>query len=552
MKQVFKIFKLKFLIFKNKFRYSTLTDLIKFLILAAFVAAYMIGGQYSVHIFFEKLQEMPELTELAISKLWVSQILLLFLSAFMPLLIFGGLISFMPTFFNKKELSFNLVNNSSLLPFFSYSYFEILLKNFGFIIVAISPLLIAFGKLFETSWYYYLVMPVVIFLFAFLLVSVGISIAFFFVGVSPKTKVKAMINTATFCLTFFLIYSLFLANPVNIIGGDFVEELLRYTEQLKGSASSVKVSVITNAIFTGYVYNKVDIVISNFAKLFFGVLVMVAINFSYGYYIYKKRIISVMEESDTGILDLLTPSESMKSVFLKMVKRYPLIFKELVNLHRDQTILTQLLFIGVLSVAFIINICRTRGGDSETALFYLRLGYPATVLLLTMFAGRMVFPSISSEGRNIWLVKLSPVGIKNFVYNKFLLFFSIQFIAAVAFLTAINFINGYTGAMYVVLNFSFIISMMLTSLGFILGILLADFSEPDPWKIATGLGGVLFFIASFSVSVLPILFAVISYGNRGYRIRIVEFSAGASIITALGFYLMLNWVIKKFDARELL
>jgi len=551
MKQILNVFNLKLIVLKNKLIHSTVMDAIKFFILSTFIIFYCWGGQYVIIMFFNKLREMPNLAEMLISKLWVSQILLLLFSAFTPFLIFGGMISFVPTFFNKKELTFNMVNNRSLFPLFAYNYFEVIFKNFAFILIAIAPLLIAYGKLFDVSYNYFISAPVVIFLFAVVLVSFGIFISFGIMRVAPDGKVIAAINFATMIASMFLIYYLILSNPVNIIGKDFVNQLLKYARQLKEPASSFKISVMTNLIFTGIVYNKSELVIINALKLLGMAIFAIGVNLVIGYYVFSKKIISVMEESGSSIFSIFRISSKSSPASLKAVKKYPLVFKEIMYLLRDQTILLQILTIVVLAVAFIINILKVSNLDRASAIFYVRLSYPATVLLLTVFAGRLVFPSVSSEGRNIWLIKLSPFGIKKFIYTKFFLLFFMQFVFSMIFLLTVNFISGYKWAIYVVFNFAFLVSVIMTTTGFVLGILLADFSESDPWRIATGLGGVLFFIASFAFSLFPILLAVISYGHHGYRMKVVYFSFIISAISVLIGYFILNKMIRYLELKEI-
>ena len=91
---------------------------------------------------------------------------------------------------------------------------------------------------------------------------------------------------------------------------------------------------------------------------------------------------------------------------------------------------------------------------------------------------------------------------------------------------------GYASYIQVILNFSIIISLGITVIGIVLGTILVDFYESDPWKIATGLGGVLFFIVSFSFSFFPILMAIryympilyYDYAKRGINTNIIKFS----------------------------
>ncbi|OQA91919.1 MAG: hypothetical protein BWY26_00631 [Elusimicrobia bacterium ADurb.Bin231] len=552
MINIFNIFFLKIMVVKNKIRRISFTDAAKFGILLLFVMVYSVGGQHTIALFFDRLREIPMLKELSISKLWVSQIILLFFSAFTPFLIFGGLVSFIPTFLNKKEIIFNTLNNFSLFPIFIYNYFEVILKNFIFIAIATSPLLLAYGRIFASGGVYFIITPVVIFMFTVILVSCGLFCGFIVLGFSPRIKVRPVINWGTFLFTIFIIYNLVVSNPLNVIGKDFVDEFLKYAQTLKEPSGSFNISLITNSALTGIVFKQYSLAIANFLKLAGASILLILVNILIGYGIFKKKIISVMEENGADIGTFIKPSvEDSKSYMNILFKKSPMISKELIYLHRDHTILLQLSMIIVLAAAFIINILKTINLDGETAMFYLRLSYPASVLLLTIFAGRLVFPAISAEGKNIWLIKMSPFGMRRFVYTKYFLFFAIQFLFVFIFLTTVNFMYGFWGAIYITGIFSFWISIILTGIGFILGILLADFSENDPWKIATGLGGVIFFITSFTFSAFPVLLAVISYGKQGYRKPVIWFSLFLAVGTFFLALLIINKLIYRLEKNEI-
>ncbi|MFA5779221.1 MAG: hypothetical protein WC947_03715 [Elusimicrobiota bacterium] len=533
MKQFLSIFNLKFAILKNRFIHSTKTNIIKFSILLLFIGIYCTSGQYFVLIFIEKLKDIPVLKELYISKLFISEMFLLLLSIFMPFLIFGGLVSFIPTFLNKKELTFNLINNYSLLPVFIYNYFEIIFKNWAFILISTAPVWIAYGKLFNTSYLYFILTPIIMLMYSITLVSIGTFIAFALMTLSPKLKIKIVINLASVVFILFMIYYITISHPVNLIGNNFVNELLNYTQQLKTSNLSLKIPEITNSILTGFVYKKNSIFFNNILKLLLSNGMVFVITITFCYYIFKKKILLIMDETGSNIFDLIKPSYEIKSQISKnLIKKYPLVYKEVIYIIRDSTLLPQILLIIILSIAFIIYTTKFKNVDTGTSLFYFTLSYPTLVFLLVMFAGRLVFPSVSTEGKNIWTIKLSPVGIKKFIYTKILIFFIFQLLFSIIFLLIIHLMYGYASYIQVILNFSIIISLGITVIGIVLGTILVDFYESDPWKIATGLGGVLFFIVSFSFSFFPILMAIryympilyYDYAKRGINTNIIKFS----------------------------
>ena len=105
------------------------------------------------------------------------------------------------------------------------------------------------------------------------------------------------------------------------------------------------------------------------------------------------------------------------------VLRRELVLKELRLFFRDTTQWSQLILLAVLVVVYVFNIkyLPLRG---EGITFFLVNVVPFLNLVLAGFvlasiAARFIFPGVSLEGRTLWLLRSSPLPMRDLLWAKF-------------------------------------------------------------------------------------------------------------------------------------
>ncbi|MFQ3577646.1 MAG: hypothetical protein SNJ52_01360 [Verrucomicrobiia bacterium] len=170
-----------------------------------------------------------------------------------------------------------------------------------------------------------------------------------------------------------------------------------------------------------------------------------------------------------------------------------------------------LIFFGLLGI-YIVNLRYISVDVSSlfwsTVISYLNLGSMA--LTLSTLTTRFVFPQFSIEGRRLWILGMSPFGLKRVVYQKFV--------------TSALFSGGLTVALMVVsssvlqlpiantLIFSSAVGLLaagLSGLAVGLGTLFPNLREENPAKIVSGFGGTLCLVLSFVFIVVMLFILVI-------------------------------------------
>ncbi len=175
----------------------------------------------------------------------------------------------------------------------------------------------------------------------------------------------------------------------------------------------------------------------------------------------------------------------------------------------------------------------------------------ATAFVLSILTTRFVYPMLSLEGRQQWVIGLAPVARTRLVWVKFLVSWisSVGLTAPLALLScfilrADSIITGL--ALLTVM----VLSLGLSSLAVGLGALLPNFSEDNPSRIANGLGGTLNAVLSLVYIALtltlegPWVYAYVNGGDglRGFSRLMVLGSIPLWLVLQVGMTVVPMWL----------
>jgi ABC-2 type transport system permease protein len=177
-----------------------------------------------------------------------------------------------------------------------------------------------------------------------------------------------------------------------------------------------------------------------------------------------------------------------------------LVFKDARIFWRDPAQWTQfMIFFGLLCI-YVANLRNVafefKQPYWETLISYLNLA--ACALTLSTLTTRFVYPMFSLEGRRVWILGLSPVGLRRVVWQKFWMSFVIAAVITVGLMIASAMMLSLPAGR--VVYFAVTIAMMsaaLSGLAVGIGALFPNFKEENPSKIVSGFGGTLCLVMSF-------------------------------------------------------
>jgi ABC-2 type transport system permease protein len=185
-----------------------------------------------------------------------------------------------------------------------------------------------------------------------------------------------------------------------------------------------------------------------------------------------------------------------------------LILKDLRTFRRDPAQWSQfLIFFGLLGFYFL-NIPRlgyaVQSPSWRNLVSFLNLS--VTALILSTFTSRFIFPLLSLEGRNYWVLGLFPLRREQILWGKFVFSVGIALLPTELLVSLSDVMLGMSPLMIVL--HAAMVAVLCTGLSGIsvgLGARLPNLRESDPSKIAVGFGGTLNLLVS-----LVFIFAIVT------------------------------------------
>ena len=248
-----------------------------------------------------------------------------------------------------------------------------------------------------------------------------------------------------------------------------------------------------------------------------------------------------------------------------------LILKDLRTFRRDPAQWSQfLIFFGLLAFYFL-NIRRlgyhVQGDSWRNLLSFMNLA--VTALILSTFTTRFIFPLLSLEGRNFWVLGLVPLSRAGILYGKFAFAAGISLIATEALVILSDWMLQLPPMMiFLHTSMVLILCLGLSSISVGMGARLPNLREDDPSKIAAGFGGTLNLLLSL-IFILLIVGALalpchLFLAGRGvneaafvvadmprFRFWMSLSAVAALVVGILGTILPLRIGIRAFERMEL-
>jgi len=246
--------------------------------------------------------------------------------------------------------------------------------------------------------------------------------------------------------------------------------------------------------------------------------------------------------------------------------RREFVLKDLRLFFRDTTQWSQLILLAALVFVYLFNIRALPLFRGERVPFFLvsvvsflNLGLAGFVL--ASIAARFVFPAVSLEGRQMWLLRSSPLDLRALLWSKYLIGTIPLVVLALVItiltnvlLKATPFMMGVGVATIVLLTLA--ISAM--ALGF--GTLYPQFETENAAQIPTSFGGLVFMMATIALLAVIIVIEsvpVYRYLRAAYEQRPVEVSpvmvgafALAAAVCVAATVIPLRVALRKLESYE--
>ena len=179
-----------------------------------------------------------------------------------------------------------------------------------------------------------------------------------------------------------------------------------------------------------------------------------------------------------------------------------LVAKEIRVFFRDTTQWSQLILLGVLVAVYVYNITvlPLYTGEQVTFLLinvisFLNLGLAGFVV--AAIAARFVFPAMSIEGRMMWLLRSSPLDVRELFWSKYWVGTVPLLVIAIPLIVITNLVLQASAFILVLTTLTMLgITFALTALALGFGALYPNYDTENVAEIPTSFGGLLFMMCA--------------------------------------------------------
>jgi ABC-2 type transport system permease protein len=242
--------------------------------------------------------------------------------------------------------------------------------------------------------------------------------------------------------------------------------------------------------------------------------------------------------------------------------------KEVRVFFRDSTQWSQLILLAVLVAVYVYNIKVLPLYTGEEVSFFLinivsflNLGLAGFVV--AAIAARFVFPAMSLEGRMMWLLRSSPLDVRNLFWAKYWVGTVPLLLVAIPLIVITNLILEVSGFIFLLSTGTMIcMTFALTALALGFGALFPNFESDNVAEIPTSFGGFLFMMSAviylggvILLEAWPV-YSFLAANLRGDPIRnsvvfpLVLGMAGAATLTVLAVVLPLRAGVRRVRALD--
>jgi len=497
-------------VFSARFSKSRRESPLLIFILGAFITGYLYFGYIMFHYGLKYIYHFP-----AVGPLLGDRILYLVFGFFFVMLVVSNLIIGYMTLFKNRETQWMLSLPIRHRDVYRWKFIEAVCVSSWALLFLSAPMLAAYGSVNDVGWKFYLKVALAYIPFLVIPAVVGSWLILALVRVLSRPWTKRIVICAAIGLLVFIIIRI---KPVTESDAAGVQEAVLFPKLMRGTriltnpylpsawfAEAVKAWTSYTSSTLLWEQGSFNLMLLTSYALF-GLLLAFDLA---GRVFYGSWSAALSSRAERYQRETEAKRQRVRYTFLGWLharvrqlspQMTALVFKDVRIFWRDPAQWTQfMIFFGLLCI-YVANLRNVAFEFKypywETLISYLNLA--ASALTLSTLTTRFVYPMFSLEGRRVWILGLSPVGLKRVVLQKFWMSFLVSAFITVSLMiaSALMLRLPWTKVVYFAVAIC-LMSAALSSLAVGLGALFPNFREENPSKIVSSFGGTLCLVMSF-------------------------------------------------------
>lgn len=456
--------------------------------------AVIFGVLYRLLKYFKNVQE--------IGPLLAGKLLGLVLIGFFSILLLSNIITALTTFFLARDLDLLVAAPVDWLRHYCAKLLETLLHSSWMVVLMAVPLFAAYGVVFDGGWAYPLVALGTFVPFLVIPTVIGSAITLLLVNVFPARRTRDILSVIAVIAAGGIVLLFRLVRPERFARPEGFRSLVDFITILRTPTSPLLPSEWVQRAIMSWLDFRTDLLphymlwSTAAAAVVLGALLHRAL-----YDIGFSKAQESAQRFARGTM-VRRVAHAVLRPFGNL--RRELVLKELRLFFRDTTQWSQLILLAVLVVVYVFNI-RLLPLRGEGMTFFLRNIVPFLNLVLSGFvlasiAARFIFPGVSLEGRSLWLLRSSPMAMRDLLWAKFWVGTLPLLILALAIVGVTDYLLGVSEFMFAVSIFTILfLTLAVSGLALGFGTLFPQFETENAAQIPTSFGGLLYMMTAVGV-----------------------------------------------------
>ncbi|MDX2060432.1 MAG: hypothetical protein SFV24_21660 [Gemmatimonadales bacterium] len=466
-----------------------------------FVLLVLVGGAFwagAFAVFYRVLKYLGTTPE--IGGLLAGKILSMLLLAFSSILLLSNLVTALSTFFLAKDLDMLVSAPVDWGKLYLAKLFETLVHSSWMVALMLVPILTAYGVVYDGGWFFPVAALGALLPFFVLPTVVGAAITLTLVNIFPARRARDLLTLIAIGAVGGVVLVLRFLRPERLSRPEGFRSLVDFVAELRAPSHPLMPSEwAANAIMNWLerVGDPLPLVL-----LWSTAGAFVVLGAALHSRLYPSGFSKAQEGSDKYAAGQVWQRWVGRALAFLPVTRREFILKDLRVFFRDTTQWSQLILLAVLLIVYVFNIRALPLYTGErvpyllvTLVVFLNQGLAGFVL--AAIAARFIFPSVSLEGRQLWLLKSSPLDLRAMLWSKYWVGTGPLLVVALAITVVTNEIlraSPFMMLLSVVTIASF--TMAAGALALSLGVLFPQFDTENAAQIPTSFGGLVFMMSS--------------------------------------------------------
>ena len=422
------------------------------------------------------------------------------LLAFASILLLSNLVTALSTFFLAKDLDMLIAAPIDWLRLYLAKLGETVAHSSWMVALLAVPIFTAYGIVYEGGPWFWLVALGAFIPFLLLPAVIGAFITLVLVNVFPARRTRDLLSLVAIGAMAIVVVTLRVLQPERLARPEGFRNLVDFLGALQSPTSPFLPTEWTADIVMNWLNRVADPL--PIALLWSTAGAFVVLGALAHKRLYRNGFTKAQEGAEQYVRGKRWPRVASRLLFGLPVAKREFIVKDVLLFFRDTTQWSQLILLAVLLLVYIFNIRALPLFTGErvsvllvTMVVFLNLALAGFVL--AAIAARFVFPSVSLEGKQLWLLCSSPLDLEALMWSKY-------WTGTVPLLVLALVITGVTNVLLQASPFMMAVSigtitlytLATSALALCFGTLFPQFDTENAAQIPTSFGGLVYMMAS--------------------------------------------------------